>query len=112
MTRHYEIAHIYDASPDRDPIFSCPREGTYGDLAPAGDEGGPNRVFIQGIHFRVRVPYRDVYTPQRVDDYVKVHLRFGHRFAPYLRLLQEHGIDMGDLKRSKSVLQSSQRLCE
>ena len=93
-TRFYREVVRYPAGAR---IFTCPAAGTYDteQLEPAGDEGGPDRVFISGTPWPVVMLFRDQHTPVRIDDPVKLHLRLGHLSAPYLTKVVDKGIETG-----------------
>jgi hypothetical protein len=108
-TRYFRELHRYPAN---SRIFTCPAAGTYNteDLEPAGEEGGPGRVFIGGTPWPVTVLYRDKHTCVRIDDPVKLHLRLGHLSAPYLAKVVDKGINTG-LDVKKEHLTAHDEIC-
>lgn len=46
--------------------------------------GKPDHVYLPSLPFEFAILYRDSHTPMQTDDYVKLHLRFGHRSSPYI----------------------------
>ena len=108
-TKVYTQVHQY---PKGSRIFTCPAADTYNtdELTPAGDEGGPGRVFIQGTPWPVVLLHRDQYTPPQVDGNMLLHLRFGHLGAKHLVSLLDSGIDTG-VNADRSQLQQRDPLC-
>jgi hypothetical protein len=77
LTRHFEIVREYDTG---SVIFSAPRRGTYNTdkLQDAGEEGGPDRVIIEGIPWPVVVLRKTAHTVATMDDHLLLHVRMGH----------------------------------
>ena len=72
----------------------------------------PNYVFLPKLPCSYAVLYRDESTPMRTDDYVKLHLRFGHRSPAYFKALLEAGIQLGnDINVDSSTLSNVRHMC-
>ena len=105
LTAPYEIKHVYGKD---EVIYSAPRSQCYSPdkLTDAKEQGGEDRVFINGAGFESVVLYRDKFSPMRVDPYALAHLRLGHYSAEYIQRLLELGVDLG-LPLSSQVLARS-----
>eukprot|EP00959_Pyramimonas_sp_CCMP1952_P406616 8522349-Pyramimonas_sp.AAC.2 len=59
-------------------LFSTKAEGTFNTdtLTPAGEDGGPGRVFVRGTPWPVIVLYRNAFTVPKVDPVILAHFRF------------------------------------
>jgi hypothetical protein len=91
---YFETLEVH---PEGTMFYTCPAGGTYAtdDLQLAGDEGGPNRVFIRGTPWPVIVAYKGPLTPAPVNPYTLVHMRFAHASATSISRMVEHGVDLG-----------------
>eukprot|EP00854_Cymbomonas_tetramitiformis_P007289 gene7289-biopygen7371 len=86
LTYHFqEIVYIPAGTPN---FFSRPRSGTYlpENLQDAGDEGGADRVFIQGAPFDTIVLFKDASTRPRIDPHQYLHACLGHYSSDYNHL--------------------------
>ncbi|KAK3263945.1 hypothetical protein CYMTET_27284 [Cymbomonas tetramitiformis] len=74
-------------------FFSRPRAGTYDPhcLTDAANEGGEDRVFIQGTPFDTVVLYKDATTVPRIDPNQYLHATLGHYSADYIIHLMKNG---------------------
>eukprot|EP00976_Prorocentrum_cordatum_P003632 70903-Prorocentrum_minimum.AAC.1 len=75
--KYYEHVKVYP----KDTIqFSVQAEGTFNTntLTPAGEHGGPGRVFVRETPRPVIVLYRNAFTVPKVDPVILAHFRFGH----------------------------------
>ena len=110
-TRHYEVIHRYSRK-DTARTFTRPKAGLHAPTAstPAGNEGGPGRVFRGECPHDVLVLYRDSNTPMATDDYVKAHLRFGHFDTNRLSKMVASGTPTG-LTLDQNVLQVCNPMC-
>ncbi|KAK3242997.1 hypothetical protein CYMTET_47335 [Cymbomonas tetramitiformis] len=92
-----EVLHIYPKGSKR--IFSFSRKHTYASshpLTPAGSDGGPDRVFIDGTPFEICILFRNRNTPVRVSPFVEFHAVMGHgSTASLLKLYDLPGIQLG-----------------
>ncbi|KAK3280455.1 hypothetical protein CYMTET_11706 [Cymbomonas tetramitiformis] len=91
LTYHFqEIAYIPAGTPN---FFSRPRSGTYlpENLQDAGDEGGTDRVFIQGAPFDTLVLFKDATTRPRIDPHQYLHACLGHYSSDYISHLFSQG---------------------
>ncbi|KAK3241139.1 hypothetical protein CYMTET_49072 [Cymbomonas tetramitiformis] len=75
-------------------LFSRPRAGTYDPeaLTDAAEEGGADRVFIQGTPFDTVVLYKDATTVPRIDPNQYLHTCLGHCSAEYVIHLIKQGV--------------------
>eukprot|EP00854_Cymbomonas_tetramitiformis_P015771 gene15771-biopygen16264 len=76
-------------------LFSRPRAGTYDPEAltdAALQEGGADRVFIQGTPFDTVVLYKDATTVPRIDPNQYLHTCLGHYSAEYIIHLIKQGV--------------------
>ena len=113
--RHLTLGHhVVEVIPSASTLdlFSRPREHTFSPsaLRSAGDEGGPDRVFVQECPVDVLILYRDNTTPRRADDYLKAHVRFGHYGSQHIIRLLEAGVNTG-LQLSAKTLRKCDPLC-
>ncbi|KAK3288349.1 hypothetical protein CYMTET_4173 [Cymbomonas tetramitiformis] len=92
-----EVLHIYPKGSKK--IFSFSRKHTYASshpLTPAGSDGGPDRVFIDGTPFEICILFRNRNTPVRVSPFVEFHAVMGHgSTASLLKLYDLPGIQLG-----------------
>jgi hypothetical protein len=119
-TKYYETLHIYDK--DVTDTFMCHKDDyfLFSNLVPdtvrpkqVDDDKLKDYVYLPGLPVQFAVLYRDCNTPMQTDDYVKAHLRFGHRSAPYIRNLLEKGVNIGDdIRLSADKLKNRTHLCD
>ena len=91
LTYHFqEIAYIPAGTPH---FFSRPRAGTYAphNLTDAGEEGGADRVFIDGAPFDTIVLFKDATTRPRMDPHQYLHACLGHYSSGYISHLMSQG---------------------
>ena len=113
--KYYETAHIFPC--DTSDVFSVHKNDWHlfahlmpDDFDPV--ESSPDYVYLPKLPFPMAVLYRDSYTPMQTDDYVKCHLRFGHRSAKYIQALIESGVNLGsDIHVSSDALKNVSHLC-
>ncbi|KAK3252354.1 hypothetical protein CYMTET_38344 [Cymbomonas tetramitiformis] len=101
-----EILKIYPKGTKQ--LFSYRRQDTYTSshpLTPAGSDGGPDRVFIDGTPFDICILYRDRNTPVRISPLVEFHAVMGHgSTGSCLRLYDMPGVDLGRPRLSRQAV--------
>ncbi|KAK3286729.1 hypothetical protein CYMTET_5734 [Cymbomonas tetramitiformis] len=103
LTYHFqEIATIPAGTPG---FFSRPRAGTYSpqDLTDAGEEGGADRVFIQGAPFDTIILFKDATTVPRIDPHQYLHACLGHYSHQYIAHLFSQGLQFAVPRRHLSM---------
>ena len=121
--KYYEVIEVYkrvsdssDNSPmiihkDDYKLFEHLSENNQIRPVPSND-GPSDYLYVTALPFSYAVLYRDSSTPMQTDDYVKAHLRFGHRSAQYIYQLIKQGIKLGsDIKLTEAKLKNLSRLC-
>ena len=75
--KYYEHVKVY---PKNTVLFSIRADTSFNTdkLTPAGEDGGPGRVFVRGTPWPVVVLYRNAFTVPKVDPSILAHFRFGH----------------------------------
>ncbi|KAK3272846.1 hypothetical protein CYMTET_18878 [Cymbomonas tetramitiformis] len=103
-----EVLHIWPTGTTG--LFSYLGKHTYTSthpLTPAGSDGGPGRVFIDGTPFPICILYRDRHTPIRVSPPLELHDALGHAsMTRILRLYDMPGVDLGRPQCSRAALAS------
>ncbi|KAK3268572.1 hypothetical protein CYMTET_22937 [Cymbomonas tetramitiformis] len=103
-----EVLHIWPTGTTG--LFSYLERHTYTSthpLTPAGSDGGPGRVFIDGTPFPICILYRDRHTPIRVSPPLELHDALGHAsMTRILRLYDMPGVDLGRPQCSRAALAS------
>ena len=103
FTKYFELIKEY---PTGSKIFTAPKHGTYRteELEEAGEEGGEDRVFIQGTKWPVCIFYKDVHTVTTITDNLLFHLRMGHPGKAVVEHVINHNIKTG-LKLDKDSIE-------
>ena len=87
-----EVLRAVKVYPKDDTIlFSIKTEGAFNihTLTPAGEHGGPGRVFVRGTPWPVVVLYRNAFTIPKVDSIILAHFRFRHAQCQRIDALTE-----------------------
>lgn len=106
-----QVLKVYPKGTKR--LFSFLQKHTYTSshpLTPAGEDGGPGRVFIDGTPFDICILYRDRYTPVTVSPFVEFHAVMGHgSTASCLQLFDMPGVDLGRPRLSRRAIAAMPR---
>ena len=102
--KYYEHVKVY---PKNTVLFSIRADTSFNTdkLTPAGEDGGPGRVFVRGTPWPVVVLYRNAFTVPKVDPNILAHFRFGHVQCQRIDALTESetptglSLNKGDLAR-------------
>jgi hypothetical protein len=113
LTRGFEVEHVYDVG---SVMFSAPVRGTFNTdtLEPAGEEGGADRVIINGTQWPVIVLRKTSHTITTMDDNMLFHMRTGHAGQSAVHeLIARTDIHTGlDLSRDKTCKCSHCTICQ
>ncbi|KAK3275753.1 hypothetical protein CYMTET_16135 [Cymbomonas tetramitiformis] len=106
-----QVLKVYPKGTKR--LFSFLQKHTYTSshpLTPAGEDGGPGRVFIDGTPFDICILYRDRDTPVTVSPFVEFHAVMGHGSTGCcLKLFDMPGVDLGRPRLSRQAIAAMPR---
>ena len=105
LTKYFEPVQVFDKGTK---LFTRPARSDKErqSMEPAGDEGGPDRVFADGTPFTTVALLKTKHTKVQIDNHTTLHLRLGHYGYNYIAKLLDMGVDLG-VKPNMSVLKST-----